>query len=165
MKKVLLFTSLTLLLIGCNSLKVQNMIVQDETFVFKPTGKIVMVHTIEDFKAKIINAEQFNEALIQSIINSGLFKVNSSNYDYEITANMTHWFQPPFSTTFHTDLIVEYTVKNKEKVVFQKSFESNSVARMKDAIVGVKRSKISFERAMKKNIEMFLTEISQVYFE
>ncbi len=36
---------------------------------------------------------------------------------------------------------------------------------MSDAWMGPKRSKISLERAMQKNIEMFIKEISQVKFE
>ena len=46
--------------------------------------------------------------------------------------------------------------------MFQKEIESHSVATVKEAFVGMKRSIMSYERAVKQNIELFINEISKI---
>ena len=137
----------------------------DESIVLQPTGKSVSIQTTEDFSSKIIDAELFNQALVESIANSGIFKINEKEHEYKITAEMTHWFQPPAGLTFHADLRVKYTIEYINNVVFHKELEAKSVAKMSDAFSGMKRSKIGIERVMQNNIEMFMREIAEVEFE
>ena len=159
------FLLLTIVISSCASIQVPNMISDDQNLVFEPTGKKVKVTTTHDFRTKIYKAEEFNEALEKSLEHSGLFIVDSDNYDYELHATMTHWFQPPVSLTFHSDLRVLYDLTHKNDSLYKKELESNSVATMKDAFVGAKRSIISLERAAKQNIEMFIKEISEINFD
>ena len=146
-------------------MKVANMRIDSEKYVFESTGKNVSVSTTKEFKAKLFKVEDFNQSLIESIEYSKIFSVNPANADYDITATMVHWFQPPMGLEFHTDLRVRYIIKQQNNVLFDKELESNSVAYFKDAFSGPKRSIISFERAVKQNIEMFIAEISPMEFQ
>jgi hypothetical protein len=146
-------------------MKVQNVVADDESIVLQPTGKSVSIVTTEDFASKIIDAELFNQALVESIANSGLFKINNNEHEYKITAKMIHWHQPPAGLTFHSDLRVMYTIEHGNEVIFLKELEANSVAKVSDAFSGMKRSKIGIERVMQNNIEMFMREIADVEFE
>jgi hypothetical protein len=145
-------------------MKVTNMVIDDEKYVFESSGKNVSVSTTKEFKSKLFKVEDFNQSLTESIEYSKIFSVNPANADYDITATLTHWFQPPMGLEFHTDLRVRYIIKQQDKVLFDKELESNSVAYFKDAFAGPKRSIISFERAVKQNIEMFINEISPMEF-
>ena len=52
------------------------------------------------------------------------------------------------------------SVNHKGSIVFDKEIESHSVAR--GVLSGNKRFRVAFERAVKQNIEEFITEISKV---
>ena len=146
-------------------MKVANMIVDNEEYVFESSGKNVSVTTTKEFKAKLFKVDDFNETLIESIEFSKIFAVNPANADYAVSATLVHWFQPPFGMEFHTDLRIRYLIKQQDNVLFDKELESNSVAYFKDAFSGPKRSIISFERAVKQNIEKFINEISTQEFQ
>jgi len=173
MKKLIFYLTSTLLLNGCAMiLKVENMSVKDEAYIFKPTGKSVSVLTKKEFKESysyfVRNTEDpfkevdFNQALTESIGHSRIFSIKPTGADYEIIATMVHWFQPPAGFDYHTDFRVKYTIKQQDKIMFEKEIESHSLATWEDSVT--RRVEISFERAIKQNIEMFLQEISKIEF-
>jgi hypothetical protein len=162
MKKLFFYLATILFLSSCVSMKVENMSVNNEAYVFKSSGKTVTVATIKDFNSLKFKELDFNQSLIESIKNSKIFSVKPSNADYDITAVLVHWFQPPYSFTFHSDLRVIYMIKQQDKVLFEKEIESHSIATMNDAFIGSERAIISLERAVKQNIELFIIEISKI---
>jgi len=151
------------LFVSCAApLRIEKMRVNSNEFVFKTSTRTATVTTKKDFRQKLFNAKDFNKTLIQSLEFSKLYSINPSGDDYTITAELTHWFQPPFGLDFHTDLRVKYTIYFHGKSIYEKDLESHSVAKFKESLSGPKRSKISMEKAVKQNIEMFLTDISKL---
>ncbi len=161
MKKIFFYLITAIACSSCASLDVKKMTVNDPAFVFEPTNKKVKVLTYKSFKSNVIDLKKFNGALKSSVSNSKIFITDTTNADYKIRATLVHWMQPPVSLNFHTDLRVEYKIVKGEELIFEKTIETNGLATMGDAIVGSKRSLMSFERAIKKNIEEFLKAISQ----
>jgi hypothetical protein len=145
-------------------MKVENMRINGDAYVFASTGKIAAVTTTKEFKSKLFKEQDFNQSLIESIEHSKIFSVKPDGADYQITATLVHWFQPPAGFDFHTDLRVKYIIKRQNDILFQKEIESHSVATVKEAFVGMKRSIMSYERAVKQNIELFINEISKIKF-
>jgi plastocyanin len=164
MKKLILYLPVLVILASCASLKVENMRVNNDAYVFEPSGKTVSVTTTKTVKTGILKVEAYNQSLIQSVEYSKIFTVKPSGSDYELNAVIVHWFQPPAGFDFHTDLKVVYTIKQGDNVIYTKEIESHSVATVKEAFAGMKRAKLSLERAVKQNIEMFIVDISKVKF-
>jgi hypothetical protein len=171
MKKLVFYLTSALLLNSCAMvLKVENMSVNNEAYIFKSTGKSVAVSTNKEFDSHVFGRRSedpfkemdFNQALIESIEHSRIFSVKPTEADYEIIATMVHWFQPPAGLDYHTDFRVKYTIKQHDKIIFEKEIESHSVATWKDS--ATRRVEISFERAIKQNIEMFIQEILKIEF-
>lgn len=163
MKRICLLAISAYFFTSCSpSLKLDNMRVKEDKYIFSATNKRVNVNTSKTFRQKLFKTADYQSALIQSIEHSKLLIVDPSASDYQITAILVHWFQPPYSTTFHTDLRVHYTIRNGTSVVFDKEIESHSVAKMSETWNGTKRSIMSMERAVRQNIEEFITEVSKL---
>jgi preprotein translocase subunit SecB len=141
---------------------VENMVVQDPSLTFQSEDQTITIQANKNFRAKLIDKDKYVSALSTSLENAKLFDVVTKDQEYELIAEMNHWFQPPASTTFHSDFRVNYILKKDGNIVFEKEIETNGVATVKEAFVGSKRAIMSMERAIQANIRTFIEEVSKV---
>jgi hypothetical protein len=150
------------LLVGCSTtLKVDNMRVTDQQFVFPSKGRTATVATTKSFKGSDFKAEDFNTALVDSLRHSQLFSIVDKDGTYSIMADLVDW-RWPGGFTQHSGVKVHYVVRKGNQTVYEKELESQSTATVGDALSGFKRARIAMERGVKLNIEMLIRELSQM---
>lgn len=98
-----------------------------------------------------------------AIQKSQLFsKVVQSNSDIKIITHAVNIHSPIFGTKMTTIVEIAWIVLKNHNIIFKKSYITNGSASSKDEAYGPARAVISIQKAIQKNIEQALKEISQL---
>lgn len=108
-----------------------------------------------------ISNEAFSEAVKNSLVSQGLY---SPAGKYQLEVQMIKVDQPMFGLDFEVTTNVRYTLTNTitSKVVLDETVIAPHTATMGDAFAAVKRLRLANEGSANKNIENFLSKLSQL---
>ena len=102
----------------------------------------------------------FKDSLSNAIDDSNLFSVASPN-EVSLKATILKNDGPAFAATMKIDSEILYEVKNKKNdLIYSKIIKSSAIATPKEEIMGAVRFALAMDRALKKNIVLFLEDIS-----
>jgi len=174
MKKIItaiFILSVVGLLSGCSTLATKKAMVSKAPIINKHNFSVsVNTHGGESkdqikFGSAGVANEDFKKAIEESIMNSGLFTlITSNNPDYDINVTIFDLTRPNagFGLTVAMEAAWSLTNKSNNKVEFKKSIESIYTTGPFDAFAFTERLALAVENAAKKNIEQGLKEISKL---
>lgn len=106
-----------------------------------------------------VSNENFEAALKESLILSGLSSADSTASQYKIDAELVSLKQPMFGLTFDVVSTVNYKVYgNGTEKVFP--IVATGTATTSDAFVAIARLKIANEKSIQENIKEFIKQLS-----
>lgn len=164
--------SVTSLFMGCASApKVVNMILRDCNLQFSSTGKTLKIGTATGgeestaWAGSKISAADFNQAVRESLQNSGLFKTVTfqNGSDYILTASLLNQDQPEIGLDMTVSLTVVFTIVDNStgEKVFNEVITRSYTATWGDAFVGATRLSKANEGAVRENIKGLLYLLSK----
>jgi len=160
-KVLALFVALTSFTGCAQKALTQNMTVptgsQQYASQYQASVSVDKVVTKSGFQAIAIDKQGFQEAVVASLINAGLYTENGK---YKLNVELVKIEQPLMGLDMTVTMTVEYTLKDSENnnVVFQKSITEPYTATFSDAAIGVTRFRMATEGSVKANIASLLKE-------
>jgi predicted RNase H-like nuclease (RuvC/YqgF family) len=145
------------------------MTIQNPAKAFNSTGHTVKVTTdkspsvVKNFSHIEVKTNEFNQALSQSLTNSGLYSLSSDPATRSIAAYIKTYNRFDEGIKFGTELEIEYTLKDsKETTIYQSVISSSHIATVGDAFAGGARLARSYEGAVKNNFEKLLPILNEI---
>lgn len=166
--KIILISAILAILSGCASpASKQAMVIKPEsvaTVKQDQKGKFSVVgvsggKATNPMWTSQVSKENFEAALKESLVLSGLTTPEQSTDQYKIDADLQSLNQPLFGLTFDVVSTVNYKVY---KPGFEKQFPIVATGRAtpSDALVAINRLKIANERSIQENITEFIKQLS-----
>jgi len=171
MKRLLTIITILVVIISCASIgpvRVKNITPLNKNLIFTSSGKSISLNVESEIDADKygITSNDFRKALISSIEHSKLFSIdstsNSGEYKLDATIKYCRWSASGFAAV--TDFLILYEITNNrnDEVLYKKLIRSTDAAEPSEAFVGLERQRISEERAIKKNLQKFIWNISKL---
>lgn len=125
----------------------------------------VVVNTVggrEASRSGVLDVTDANlkAALETSLVESGLFRRIGTG-GYSLQAFIVELDQPAIGLNMTTDVKIDYSLKRGSSVVWAKTISSSYTATIGDEFVGVTRVRVATEGAVRKNIEMAITQMAR----
>lgn len=104
----------------------------------------------------------FKDSLEEALHSSGIF-LPSSNIKVGVQAKITKFQTPSFSTTFKTDMDVDYRIRNLNdgQIIYEKTITSSGEVNLGYAFTGTLRWAEARNRACQNNIREFISDLKQ----
>lgn len=166
MKRILLASSLALLLAGCAQPARVDQMSAMPTISLPPSSPLqhaIDVNSVTGgtstnplWMSKVDNA-QFQSALQASLGAAGMLATGPARY--HLDAKLTSLRQPLMGFDMTVFSAVHYTLTDSAKPVFDEDVTADFTATVSDAFVGVERLRLANEGSIKKNIQIFLDHL------
>lgn len=165
------FILVALMLCGCASIEVDNMV--PDTSSLSPTriDKSIAVTSVsgaqdEKFAGPaMVSDEQFKSSLVEALQNSGIFRsvVTDGKADLEMSAEFVAQGQGA-GLNYLSALVVEYKIidsRSKDEV-WSDAFNSRHEVTVGQALSGAKRTVRAAEGSVRKNLEQLIQSLAKV---
>jgi len=129
------------------------------------TGQAVIVQTAGGSdQAEVdglgVTSSNFNQALEESLVNSGLFKqIGGGGYQLEASIIQVNYPAAGFSVT--TEIEVAYVLRRADSIVWRDSIRSSHLTQTGEALLGEFRMRKSTEGAVRENIRLAISTMSE----
>lgn len=170
LKYLLLIVFVSIFFIRCaSSATIEGMTVKDYK-TEKQIGNKIFIKPVTGGKktnplwvSKISDAN-FEEAFKKSVLESNFFSEISSIMDdnWVLEINLINVDQPFIGFTFTVETTIDYKLYYKNKLVFSKIISQTGIAKMSDAVYGVKRLRLANEVSARNNIKEMLRSLNKM---
>lgn len=111
-----------------------------------------------------ISSAAFRDALVTAIINSALFAAirEQPPADYRLNVSIVKCTQKSFTT--HVTMMSRWqlTRLSDNQQIFEEFIESNGKGKLSEAMAGMERLRVGYEKAGRENVRLGLIKLSQL---
>ena len=156
---------------GCSSPVSKEAIVVSQIAVSKHHDKTVSISTqggseTTAMDSTNISDEELSAAITESITRNKLFQkvIQNGHSDYKLNVSIINISKPVFGLTFTVQMEAAWSLidLNDNSVVMRETINSSHTTSFSEAFAAVTRLKMAVEGAVKENIRLALTKISQL---
>lgn len=107
-----------------------------------------------------ITSRDFKQALEKSLVDSGLFRQIGGD-GYQLEATIVGNRQPASVFTVTTEIKIAYTLRRNDSIAWKETIRSVHRTESGEALLGEFRDRMSAEGAMRENISLAISSMSQ----
>ncbi len=133
--------------------------------IYQSSGKSIYANLkpSSNFQKRYINLINYSQPTLsmnETISKSRLFVVDQNNSDYQIKATVIKLHHPSFGLDITTTMTIQYDFMQGNSVLHSTTIDSQYTTKYSEAFVGVKRSKMSVQGAIRENTKKYLKQLS-----